>query len=43
MVFLGFLYFGDSKILLKESDRGFLTQIAFDNISFLKDWWWKLC
>ena len=29
-----FLYFGDSKILLKESDRGVLTAIAVENISF---------
>ncbi len=33
---LGFLYFGDSKIFLKESDRGFLTQIAFENMSIFK-------
>ena len=33
---LGILFIGDSKILLKESDRGFLTQIAIENISLLK-------
>ena len=33
---LGFLFIGDSKILLKESDRGFLTQIAMDNILLFK-------
>ena len=33
---LGILFVGDSKILLKESDRGFLTQIAVENISFFK-------
>ncbi len=31
-----YLYFGDSKILLKESDRGFLTQIAIQNIKPFK-------
>ena len=31
-----FFYFGDSQILLKESDRGYLTQIAFNNLSFFK-------
>ncbi len=30
---LGILFVGDSKILLKESDRSFLTQIAIENIS----------
>ena len=33
---LGFLNFFNSSILLKESDRGFLTQIAFENINFTK-------
>ena len=33
---LAILSVGDSKILLKESDRGFLTQIAVENISFFK-------
>jgi len=33
---LGILFIGDSKILLKESDRGFLTQIAIENISLYK-------
>ena len=33
---LGILFIGDSKILLKESDRGFLTQIAVENISLYK-------
>ena len=31
-----FLYFGNSKILLKESDRGFLTSIAVENLEILK-------
>ena len=31
-----FFYFGDSQILLKESDRGYLTQIALDNLSLFK-------
>ena len=31
-----FLYIGDSKILLKESDRGFLTSIALENINIFK-------
>ena len=31
---LGFLNLFNSEILLKESDRGFLTQIAFENINF---------
>ena len=31
-----FLLFSDTKILLKESDRSFLTQIAIDNISIFK-------
>ena len=34
--FASFLYFGNSQILLKESDRGYLTNIALDNISLLK-------
>ena len=33
---LGILFIGDSKILLKESDRGFLTQIAIENLSLQK-------
>ena len=33
---LGILFIGDSKILLKESDRGFLTQIAIENITLFK-------
>ena len=33
---LGIVFVGDSKILLKESDRSFLTQIAIDNISLYK-------
>ena len=33
---LGFLTFFNSSILLKESDRGFLTQIAFENMNFTK-------
>ena len=33
---LGIIFVGDSKILLKESDRGFLTQIAIENIAFFK-------
>ena len=33
---LGILFVGDSKILLKESDRSFLTQIAIENISLHK-------
>jgi len=39
LVFIGFatfLYFGNSQIVLKESDRGYLTNIALDNISLLK-------
>ncbi len=36
IVIPAYLYFGDSKILLKESDRGFLTQIAFQNITPFK-------
>ena len=31
-----FIFFANSQILLKESDRGYLTQIAFDNLSFFK-------
>ena len=31
-----FLYIGDSKILLKESDRGFLTSIALENINIIR-------
>ena len=34
--FVSFLYFGNSQILLKESDRGYLTRIALDNISILE-------
>ncbi len=34
--FASFLYFGNSQILLKESDRGYLTRIALDNISLVK-------
>ena len=33
---LGFLNFFNSEILLKESDRGFLTQIAFENINLFR-------
>ena len=33
---LGFLNIFNSSILLKESDRGFLTQIAFENMNFVK-------
>jgi hypothetical protein len=33
---LGILFIGDSKIILKESDRGFLTKIAIENISLQK-------
>ena len=33
---LGILFIGDSKILLKESDRGFLTQIAIENMALFK-------
>ena len=33
---LGFLNIFNSEILLKESDRGFLTKIAFDNLNILK-------
>ena len=34
--FVSFLYFGDSKVLLKESDRSFLTSIATENINLFK-------
>ena len=33
---LGFVFIGDSQVLLKENDRGFLTQIALENISLFK-------
>ena len=33
--FVLFLYFGNSQILLKESDRGFLNNIAVDNIKLI--------
>ena len=33
---LGFLNLFNSEILLKESDRGFLTQIAFENINLFR-------
>ena len=33
---LGILFTGDSKILLKENDRSFLTRIAVENISLFK-------
>ena len=33
---LGFLNIFNSEILLKESDRGFLTKIAFDNLNILR-------
>ena len=34
---LGFLYFVDSKTLLKESDRSLLTNIAIENISIISE------
>ncbi len=36
LVVPSYLYLGDSKILLKESDRGFLTQIGLQNIKPFK-------
>ena len=33
--FVLFLYFGNSQILLKESDRGFLNNIAVDNLKLI--------